>query len=250
MPSSFFACVKLRGLPFGVQEAEVGMFLSDARRASLGPTCEPHPPTLPPSPPPPHYQGLDTIDILLVRNNGRATGEAFVVLVHPAEMEGAMRKHKAYMGSRYIEVLEARKPDYYNAVCSTFGGGGGGYGGHHGGGGGFRGRSRSRSPPPGSERPAPPPTTIVKLRGLPFSASVDDIAAFFADPTIGLLAPNPEKVTIAVAADGRPNGMGFVEFESPEAAAAAQTKHRQMMGTRYVEIFASSAEERARYVPL
>ncbi|KAL6773789.1 hypothetical protein ACKKBG_A22505 [Auxenochlorella protothecoides x Auxenochlorella symbiontica] len=221
MPSSFFACVKLRGLPFGVQEAEVGMFL-----------------------------GLDTIDILLVRNNGRATGEAFVVLVHPAEMEGAMRKHKAYMGSRYIEVLEARKPDYYNAVCSTFGGGGGGYGGHHGGGGGFRGRSRSRSPPPGSERPAPPPTTIVKLRGLPFSASVDDIAAFFADPTIGLLAPNPEKVTIAVAADGRPNGMGFVEFESPEAAAAAQTKHRQMMGTRYVEIFASSAEERARYVPL
>ncbi|KFM27265.1 Heterogeneous nuclear ribonucleoprotein H [Auxenochlorella protothecoides] len=180
MPSSFFACVKLRGLPFGVQEAE----------------------------------GLDTIDILLVRNNGRATGEAFVVLVHPAEMEGAMRKHKAYMGSRYIEVLEARKPDYYNA------------------------------------RPAPPPTTIVKLRGLPFSASVDDIAAFFADPTIGLLAPNPEKVTIAVAADGRPNGMGFVEFESPEAAAAAQTKHRQMMGTRYVEIFASSAEERARYVPL
>lgn len=166
---------------------------SDARRASLGPTYETHPPTLPPFPPPPHYQGLDTIDILLVRNNGRATGEAFVVLVHPAEMEGAMRKHKAYMGSRYIEVLEARKPDYYNAVCSTFGGGGGGYGGHHGGGGGFRGRSRSRSPPPGSERPAPPPTTIVKLRGLPFSASVDDIAAFFADPTIGLLAPNPEK---------------------------------------------------------
>lgn len=53
-----------------------------------------------------------------------------------------------------------------------------------------------------------------------------------------------------MAADGRPNGMGFVEFESPEAAAAAQTKHRQMMGTRYVEIFASSAEERARYVPL
>lgn len=58
------------------------------------------------------------------------------------------------------------------------------------------------------------------------------------------------RVTIAVAADGRPNGMGFVEFESPEAAAAAQTKHRQMMGTRYVEIFASSSEERARYVPL
>lgn len=52
---------------------------------------------------------------------------------------------------------------------------------------------------------------------------------------------------IAIAPDGRPNGMGFVEFESPEAAAAAQTKHRQMMGTRYVEIFPSTTDERARY---
>lgn len=39
MPSSMFACVKLRGLPFGVTEAEVGMFLVGAapcRRAVVG----------------------------------------------------------------------------------------------------------------------------------------------------------------------------------------------------------------------
>lgn len=37
------------------------------------------------------------------------SGEAYVVLSHPADLEVAMRKNKAYMGSRYIEVFEARK---------------------------------------------------------------------------------------------------------------------------------------------
>ena len=122
---------------------------------------------------------------MLARRNGRPSGEAFVVLVHPAELEPALRKHKAYMGSRYIEVIEVRKQDYYNAIASTFGGGEG-----YGGGGGYRGRSRSRSPT--GDRGAALSTTIVKLRGLPFAATIDDIGAFFADPTIGLLAPKPE----------------------------------------------------------
>lgn len=42
MPSSMFACVKLRGLPFGVTEAEVGMFLVGAapcRRAVVWCVC-------------------------------------------------------------------------------------------------------------------------------------------------------------------------------------------------------------------
>lgn len=132
---------------------------------------------------------MDTIDILLVKRNARTTGEAFVVLVHPAELELALRKHKAYMGSRYIEVIEVRKQEYYNGIVSTFGGtaSGGAPDGHAAG---HRGRSRSRSPT--GDRSAAPITTIVKLRGLPFAASVDDICAFFADPTIGLLAPNPD----------------------------------------------------------
>lgn len=60
---------------------------------------------------------------------------------------------------------------------------------------------------------------------------------------------SPIRVCIVTGPDGRPSGMGFVEFESPEAAAAAMTKHRQMMGTRYVEIFPSTEDERARFAP-
>lgn len=179
------------------------------------------------------------MDILIARQGGRPSGEAFVVLSNPHDIERAMSRHKNYMGPRYIEVSEARKQEYYAAVISAFGDRGG------------RGRSRSRSPTRGGGS-APPSTTttILKLRGLPFSATVDDVAAFFDDPAQGLTPPLADMITIAVAGDGRPNGMGFVEFESTEQAIAAQQKHRQMIGSRYVEIFPSSAEERARHSTL
>ncbi|CAD7700378.1 unnamed protein product, partial [Ostreobium quekettii] len=44
---------------------------------------------------------------------------------------------------------------------------------------------------------------------------------------------------------GRPSGTAYVEFQTPEDAQAAMSKDRQMMGTRYIEIFGSSPEERA-----
>lgn len=49
--------------------------------------------------------------------------------------------------------------------------------------------------------------------------------------------------------DSRPSGMAFVEFDTPEAAAAALQKDRAMMGSRYLELFSANAEERARFVP-
>jgi hypothetical protein len=49
------------------------------------------------------------VDILPVTRNSRPTGEAFVVLRSLADMDMALRKNKAYMGTRYIEVFEARK---------------------------------------------------------------------------------------------------------------------------------------------
>lgn len=57
-------------------------------------------------------------------------------------------------------------------------------------------------------------------------------------------------MTIATGHDGRPNGMAFVEFESPEAAGIALGKDRQLMGSRYIEIFISNEDERARFIPV
>ena len=141
-------------------------------------------------------QGLDPIDILLTHRNGRATGEAFVVLSHPAELDIAMRKNKAYMGARYIEIFEARKADYYRGVADTISDSGG----PPRGGRGVSPRDRSRSPPArgrdrdrdGGNNPrdhGPVTTKILRLRGLPYSAGVAQVLDFFDDPSLGLPTP-------------------------------------------------------------
>lgn len=129
---------------------------------------------------------------MLGHRNGRATGEAIALLTHPAELDIAMRKNKAYMGSRYIEVFEARKMDYYRMVSESFGAGAGGAGGEYAGrgrGGDPSFRDRSRSPLArggGGGGHAAGSSKIVKLRGLPFSAGIDQILDFFDDPNLGL----------------------------------------------------------------
>jgi len=181
--------------------------------------------------------------------NGKQTGEAVAVLAHPAEMDMALRKNKAYLGSRYVEVFEAHKMDYYYAIIDTIPQSGG-----HGGGRGGRDRSRSpvrRSKNAQPQGPEPGTTPIVRLRGLPFSAGVDRIVEFFSDPELGISQlPSEDKVLIATGADKRPTGMAFVEFDSPETAQLALKKHKQTMGSRYIEIFPASEDDRARYLPV
>jgi hypothetical protein len=48
---------------------------------------------------------------------------------------------------------------------------------------------------------------------------------------------------------GRPTGVVLVEFASPQEAQMAMTKDKQMMGTRYIEVFLSSRDELQRYLP-
>lgn len=48
---------------------------------------------------------------------------------------------------------------------------------------------------------------------------------------------------------GRPTGIALVEFSTPADAQTALAKDKQMMGTRYIEIFMSSKDELQRYLP-
>jgi hypothetical protein len=69
-------------------------------------------------------------------------------------------------------------------------------------------------------------------------------------PTTSTPPPRPRprhSVHIALGPDGRPNGMAFVEFDSEDAAAAGLQKDRHIIGSRYIEVFLSTADERARY---
>ncbi|KAL0021204.1 hypothetical protein WJX79_000077 [Trebouxia sp. C0005] len=75
----------------------------------------------------------------------------------------------------------------------------------------------------------------LKLRGLPFAASVEDILEFFEGFQL-----TPDHVHLETRTDmyGDHTGTGvaYVQFVSSEAAEQAQnTKHKQMMGTRYIE---------------
>ncbi|CAK9164689.1 unnamed protein product [Ilex paraguariensis] len=81
-------------------------------------------------------------------------------------------------------------------------------------------------------------TTVLRLRGLPFSACKDDIVDFFKDFEL------PEdSIHMTVNLDGRPTGEAFVEFPSVEDAKAAMAKDRMTLGRRYIELFPSSLEE-------
>ena len=49
------------------------------------------------------------MDILMVRRDGRLTGEAFVILSSPMHVELALSKNRTYLGRRYIEVYRCKK---------------------------------------------------------------------------------------------------------------------------------------------
>lgn len=74
-------------------------------------------------------------------------------------------------------------------------------------------------------------SVLVKMRGLPFSANLNDINEFFAGTAKVI------DVDINYGPDGRPAGTADVLFGSMEDAKAAMTKNRANMSSRYIELF-------------
>lgn len=79
-----------------------------------------------------------------------------------------------------------------------------------------------------------PGVTMVLLRGLPYSATMRDVLAFFRDfPTL-----TPNCVHIQRNAEGRASGEAVVAFATrEEAERAVRRKHRKNIGKRYIEVF-------------
>mmetsp|Transcript_101351 Transcript_101351/g.194314 ORF Transcript_101351/g.194314 Transcript_101351/m.194314 type:complete len:716 (-) Transcript_101351:266-2413(-) len=74
---------------------------------------------------------------------------------------------------------------------------------------------------------------ILRMRGLPFTATTSDVAQFFDG-----FGVRPEDVTLSTKAGGLTNGEAHVQFAREELAARA-LKERNMsnMGHRYIELF-------------
>ena len=84
-------------------------------------------------------------------------------------------------------------------------------------------------------------TGYLRMRGLPFSATKDDIYKFF----IGY-NPIQESVVLTYRNDGRATGEAYIGFASPEDAKSAMELHRRTMGSRYIELFISNKDEQGR----
>ncbi|KOB67995.1 putative Heterogeneous nuclear ribonucleoprotein H, partial [Operophtera brumata] len=83
---------------------------------------------------------------------------------------------------------------------------------------------------------------IVKLRGLPFGCSKEEIVTFFDGITV-----SPDGVHLLTDSSGRASGEAFVHFNDKGSAQEALTRDREKIGHRYIEVFISSADEVRQY---
>ncbi|XP_015689584.1 heterogeneous nuclear ribonucleoprotein H3 isoform X2 [Oryza brachyantha] len=202
-----FPGVRLRGLPFDCDDLDICKF----------------------------FVGLDIVDCLLVHKNGRFTGEAFVVFPSAMQAEFALHRNRQNMGRRYVEVFRCKKQEYYSAIAAEVNQGGF-----------FDPEYHHSPPPPRPKKPAEDKssmeyTEVLKLRGLPYSATTEDIIKFFVEYEL-----TEENVHIAYRPDGKATGEAYVEFPTAEVAKTAMCKDKMTIGTRYVELFPSTPEEASR----
>jgi heterogeneous nuclear ribonucleoprotein F/H len=84
-------------------------------------------------------------------------------------------------------------------------------------------------------------TGFLRMRGLPFNASREDIYRFFERYN-----PVLESIVLTYRNDGRATGEAYIGFETPDDAKRAMELHRRSMGSRYIELFISNNEEQGR----
>uniref|UniRef100_A0A674NNE3 Epithelial splicing regulatory protein 1 n=1 Tax=Takifugu rubripes TaxID=31033 RepID=A0A674NNE3_TAKRU len=214
--------VRMRGLPFTATHEQVLSFFSPGE--GLKETC-------------PISGGQD--GILFVRYpDGRPTGDAFVLFACEEHAQCALRKHKEILGRRYIELFKSTAAEvqqvlnrYSSAplipvapapLVSVL-------------------PAVSLLPPPGGMR------DCLRLRGLPYTASIEDILNFLGEFTQDV---RQHGVHMVLNQQGRPSGDCFIQMTSLERALqASQRLHKQVMfsqrgsNSRYVEVFPCSAEE-------
>lgn len=84
-------------------------------------------------------------------------------------------------------------------------------------------------------------TGFLRMRGLPFSSTKDEIFKFFEGYN-----PVEDSIVLTYRSDGRATGEAYVGFASPDDSLRAMGLHRKSMGTRYIELFISNKDEHAR----
>nr|XP_004555700.2 G-rich sequence factor 1 [Maylandia zebra] len=137
---------------------------------------------------------------------GRPSGRAFIEMEHEEDVSKALEKHRQYLGPRYVEVYEVTNGDAEVIL-------------------------KKATQPLGADG-------VVLLRGLPFTCTEDDIVHFFSG--LEIMANG---ITMVTDSRGRKSGVAYVQFTSQEAADEALQRDREIIGSRYIEVFPSRRDE-------
>ncbi|XP_069781671.1 G-rich sequence factor 1 isoform X2 [Narcine bancroftii] len=240
--------VKARGLPWSCSVEDVLGFFSDCGVVN----------------------GVEGVHFLCNRA-GKPSGEAIIELQSAEDVRKALEKHRKYLGERYIEARES--PEKFNLnynfcnelpgsvrsirtsswrTLNPFMSGSWQIDSTNG--------SIARTERTGvfelsnsdvdfllkrlhSSGKELTDGSVVRLRGLPFSCITEDIIRFFAGLDIV-----ENGVTITRDHRGRNTGDAFVQFASQEMAERALAKDREMIGSRYIEIFRSTKNDLRLYI--
>uniref|UniRef100_A0A8C5LRN7 G-rich RNA sequence binding factor 1 n=1 Tax=Leptobrachium leishanense TaxID=445787 RepID=A0A8C5LRN7_9ANUR len=165
--------------------------------------------------------GADGVHFIFNRD-GKPRGDAVIEFETAEDLLKAVEQHKKYMGQRYVEVFEMNQKEaesllnrMHAAISPT-----------------------RPTPMSQTSQTSPPSDGIVRLRGLPYSCTEQDILNFFSGLDIA-----DEGITFVLDQRGRKSGEAFVQLLSQEHADQALLKHKQEIGSRYIEIFPSRRSE-------
>ncbi|KAL8245496.1 hypothetical protein R6Q59_011754 [Mikania micrantha] len=141
----------------------------------------------------------------MVNSEGKVTGEAYVKFESSEDSKAAMMEDGTCIGNRYIELFPSTLEEWEEAIT----------------------KGRRNVPKPPEED-----TTVLRMRGLPYSAGKDDILDFFKE-----FALSEDSINLTYNSEGRSTGEAFVEFANVEDSKAALAKDRMTLGSRYIELF-------------
>jgi len=140
--------------------------------------------------------------------NGRPSGDCYVEFESAGDIDKGKAHNKEKLGTRYLELKQTTYSELKWLLSRKEGGA------------------------------YDPNDAYVKLVGLPYTATNDDIIKFFEGFTIA-----KDSIIIGKNHDGRPSGDAFVEFTTSDQVEKAIAKTNEKMGTRYIVIFKSSKNE-------
>jgi hypothetical protein len=78
---------------------------------------------------------------------------------------------------------------------------------------------------------------VVRLRGLPYTATDEDVRLFMCGVQLSEAA---DCIVFSQGPNGRPTGEAYLELADEQALMLAMTRHKEVMGCRYIEVFHSS----------